>query len=501
MRLSAKLTLGLASTALMTFGTYAWWSLAQEERELRTVKERECSLLTRSLQVSLENALRDGKLDDVRETINRLELVERAVDVLVFDAADTLRATSSESSPAHEHLEAQREAATSGTLVLRFVPAEAPRSLLAAVPLSGDSGERLGTLVVDRPVDDLRADVDATRRASALAVVVVVTSTALVVLALSRLWIGRPLDRLRDGMRRVRGGDLGTAISPGSRDEIGALAGEFNEMLAELRHARERLAAEAESRRRLQSALQERDKLARVGQLSAGLAHEIGSPLQVLIGRARALDRRADDEAAVRKQAGIIVTQGERITRIVEQLLRFARRPREGAPAVVDAASACYAVVELLELEARAHGVSLSLEAERALPEALVSEDHMQQIVLNLTTNALAATPRGGRVRVSVARVARDPQGNGNDQRGPRPSRLRLVVADTGRGISPTDLPRVFEPFFTTRAEEGGTGLGLVTVRALVLEHRGTIEVASELGVGTTFTVELPARDAGGIRT
>lgn len=504
MRISVKLTLGLAATALVTFGTYARLGLAEEERELRAVKERESSLLARSLQVSFENALRDGKLDDVHATVEHLKEIEQAVDVFVY-ASGELEATSGDEAPSQAHRDARAEALSSGKLVLRFVPPAAPKAIIAAVPLTDEGDEPLGVLVLDRPVDELHTVLAASRRASVLVVAAIVLSTALVGLALGRLWIGRPLDRLREGMRRVRGGDLGTAIPAGSNDEVGALAAEFNTMLAELRHARERLEAEAESRRQMQRALQEREKLARVGQLSAGLAHEIGSPLQVLIGRARTLEKRAHDHEAVRRQADIIVQQGERITRIVEQLLRFARRPRSTAPNVVDARKACQAVVDLLELEARNRRVSLELDPSRGRSEVLVSEDHMQQIVLNLATNALAATPAGGRVRVSVEGVG-EPSGDGGGAaaRGSSPEgassarRVRLVVADTGRGIREADLPHVFEPFFTTRADEGGTGLGLATVRALVLEHGGTIDVVSELDVGTTFTVELPARDGAG---
>jgi signal transduction histidine kinase len=497
-RISVKLTLGLAATALVTFGTYARLGLAEEERELRAVKERESSLLARSLQVSFENAMRDGNFEDVHATVDHLKEIERAVDVFVYASGD-LEVSSGDESPSQAHRDARAEALASGKLVLRFVPPAAPKAIIAAVPLTGEGDEPLGVLVLDRPVDELHTVLAASRRASVLVVAAIVLSTALVGLALGRLWIGRPLDRLREGMRRVRGGDLATAIPAGSNDEVGALAAEFNSMLAELRQARERLQGEAESRRQLERALQEREKLARVGQLSAGLAHEIGSPLQVLIGRARTLDRRAHDHEAVRKQASIIVQQGERITRIVEQLLRFARRPRGAGPSVGDARRACQAVVDLLEVEARRREVALALEPSHGRSEVLVSEDHVQQIVLNLATNALAATPAGGRVRVSVE--AREPEAGREGARAPGEAsggRVRLVVSDTGRGIAEGDLPHVFEPFFTTRDHEGGTGLGLATVRALVLEHGGTIGVESDVGVGTTFVVELPAHDGPG---
>jgi signal transduction histidine kinase len=151
----------------------------------------------------------------------------------------------------------------------------------------------------------------------------------------------------------------------------------------------------------------------------------------------------------------------------------------------VDLARACRAVIELVEVEARRRGVALQLVVRTGVTAASASEDHLQQVVLNLATNALAATPAGGRVEVAIE----DAEG--------RPELIRLVVTDTGRGIEPDVLPRVFEPMFTTRVDDGGTGLGLAVVRALVTEHGGTVTADSAPGRGARFVVELP-RAAGG---
>jgi signal transduction histidine kinase len=306
--------------------------------------------------------------------------------------------------------------------------------------------------------------------------------------ALGRAYIKRPLRLLADAMRNVRGGDLETAIAVERQDEMGHVAAEFNAMLGELRSARRRLVEEQERRRQLRRDLQDVEKLATIGQLAAGLAHEIGSPLQVLQGRAHGLQSVAERPEEVRRIAGILVSQTERITRIIERLLAVARRqPRNIAP--LNLAEPVGLVVDLLEFEARRRDVSLTLNVAPGLRTVVADADAIQQVVLNLVRNALQATPARGRVEVALA--AASLRAPGADGEGPA---VRLSVSDTGAGVPPDVRERLFEPFFTTRAESGGTGLGLAVVRAIVEAHRGTITVRSEPGTGATFEVVLPER-------
>jgi len=220
-----------------------------------------------------------------------------------------------------------------------------------------------------------------------------------------------------------------------------------------------------------------------IGQLSAGLAHEIGSPLQVLSGRAAALlSRSADPET--RRQAEILVEQTERITRIVDQLLSLGRR-RPAVIAPCDLAKPVKTVLELLDGEIRRRGVTLDFQHDAGDHAIDADEDQMQQIVLNLVRNSLAATPSGGRITVRVDTSLASPG---------EPGVVRLIVRDTGPGIPPELAAKLFEPFFTTRASEGGTGLGLAVVRAIVTEHHGTITASSDHGA--EFIVSFPPRQA-----
>jgi signal transduction histidine kinase len=272
----------------------------------------------------------------------------------------------------------------------------------------------------------------------------------------------------------VREGDFRSRVLPGRHDEIGELVEEFNRMLGALAAMREKIEREADSRAHLEVGLQRVDKLITIGQLSAGLAHEIGSPLQVLAGRASTLVDHADPE--VRRQAKVLVAQCDRITRIVEQLLSFGRR-RTATVERCDLVTPIAAVIEMLVGEARRHQITLALETDATSHEIIGDVDQLQQIALNLIRNALVVTKPGGTVVVRI---------DGSHDV------VRLAVRDTGVGIAPDAQERLFEPFFTTRASEGGTGLGLAVVRSIANDHQASIEVHSEPGVGTEFVVSFP---------
>src|SRR2546425_1010953 len=269
---------------------------------------------------------------------------------------------------------------------------------------------------------------------------------------------------------------------------VGAGAGEFDSLVADLRSARERIAREVESRNSLERGLQQVDKLVTIGQLSAGLAHGIGSPLQIMNGRARALLTRPHSPEDVRKNAEILADQTDRIARIVEQLLRFSRR-RAVNLSETDLRRPVEAVLDLVDFSARRLGGSLELRCEEKMPPAVLDVDQIQQVILNLLKNALEATPPGGKITISIQRSVLEPR-----EKGPRVHAARLVVEDSGCGMSPDVLDKLLEPFFTTRAAQGGTGLGLAVVKAIVLQHGGSVSAASTPGRGSRFTVDLPLR-------
>jgi two-component system, NtrC family, sensor histidine kinase HydH len=488
MSIRLRFTIALTLLGLLLVGGYAVFAYGWEVDDLDSATEREVRTLGRSLATSVGNALRDRQRADIDEMLRALEPLEPKIFVHVheIDGREIARSKGDPVDPAGEA--AIGVVARRAALTARESVAHEARRFVYAAPLTADSGEVIGAIVVARVIDDLRADLARTRWRLIAVVVAFVAVTLAAGVLLGTAYITRPLATVLAGIGHVRAGDFRSPVPLAHHDEIGALVDEFNAMVAALADARQRIDQETEARLRLERGLQGIDKMVTIGQLSAGLAHEIGSPLQVLSARASALATRSTD-TETRRQAEILVEQTARITRIVDQLLSFGRR----RPAVIaprDLARPVRTVLELLDGEARRRGVALELAVDDGDHTIDADEDQLQQIVLNLVRNALAATPAGGRITV---RIERAPEAA--PEAAPELSRVRLIVRDTGPGISPEMQGRLFEPFFTTRASEGGTGLGLAVVRAIVSDHRGTIIARSDHGA--EFTVSFPARPPG----
>lgn len=476
MRLTVRLTAFLMLVSLGAFGVLGWSLVRVERRDLREAAQAETSLLGRSLQVAIENAMRDRQLEDVQETIDKLMRLEPGMLVALLDAQGAPIAPSTRRAP--DGCRALVERLGAGEPLISFEPEGFAGQIVLVQRLASDEGRSLGVLLLGRPLDRLEHDLVTTERNVALSVLLVVLTIGALAALGGTLFIGRPLSRLMGWMQRIRTAGSLLEAEPAAprfmlpRDEMRALESDFAAMVTTLRDAQRR---EAE----LGRGLRQIDKLAAVGQLAAGLAHEIGSPLQVLCGRARVLVEQNAEHPEVQRQATILVTQGERISRIVERLLSFAR-VRGPLMERHDVVPLVRSVVELLEYQARRTKISLSMKGPPSL-FAVCDRDLVQQVALNLLTNALRAARDGGSVTVELA------------DEGPG---VRLDVVDTGPGVELGTKERLFEQFFTTSAEGEGTGLGLAIVKSIVTDHGGTIDVTNEQPHGARFTVTLPKERA-----
>lgn len=228
--------------------------------------------------------------------------------------------------------------------------------------------------------------------------------------------------------------------------------------------------------KRVQEQLLQTERLAELGTLASGMAHEIGTPMNVILGRAEYLLQRTQEETT-RKGLETIVTQVERITKIMNQLLAFARRrPIERRP--MDLRQTVRDSLDVMRERLSRQQIQVETAWEDGVPLVNADPDQMTQVLLNLILNAVQAMPDGGRLQVGLE------QGNGQ---------VRITVSDTGHGVAKEHLTKIFDPFFTTKETGKGTGLGLTVVHGILREHGGTIEVESEPGRGTTFTITLPS--------
>jgi two-component system NtrC family sensor kinase len=277
----------------------------------------------------------------------------------------------------------------------------------------------------------------------------------------------RPLHVLRMHARQIAGGDYGRRIVATSHDEIGDLAREFDAMGR---------AIEERERRLIRS-----ERLATVGRMAAHITHEIRNPLASLGLYVELLgDELGAGDAEARRLVASIGNEIDRLSEITETYLRFVRLPRPDLERE-DLGAIATAVMEFARAELSKAGIALELAVAAGLPDVAADENQLRQALLNLVRNAKEAMPSGGILRVEVGAGA---------------GQVRVAVADTGAGIAPDHLGKIFDPFFSTK--EKGTGLGLALVQQILAEHGGRVEVASPPGGGTTFSLLLPAlgRDA-----
>lgn len=230
-------------------------------------------------------------------------------------------------------------------------------------------------------------------------------------------------------------------------------------------------------KRRLESIIAQSEKLAAVGQLAAGVAHEINNPLTAIIANAQILQRQLPQDDEMQESVELISRAGARATQVVRNLLDFARKEQYNL-APTDINETIQRALALVQHEFLARSITLTFEPAKDLPKILASHDHLQGVWLNLLLNAVDAIDSpNGEIRVITRRTGHE---------------IRVIISDNGKGIPPERISRIFEPFYTTKSPGRGTGLGLSVCHRIIKQHGGHILVDSQLGSGTEFTVVLP---------
>ena len=301
-------------------------------------------------------------------------------------------------------------------------------------------------------------------------------------------FVGRPIDKLVVQARRVGQGDLSSRLALPQNDEIGELAREMNAMCDQLEKAQARIKEEAEARLRTLEQLRHADRLMTVGKLASGIAHELGTPLNVVSGRAKLIAAGKVHGEQVGESASIIAQQAERMTRIIRQLLDFARR-RGVNRSTVDLEQIVRHASTILEVLATKHSVAITIHARSALPSVELDPVPIEQVITNIVINGIQSMPEGGKLELELSAGDFLPP---PEHGGAKGAYVRLDVTDQGKGIAADDLQRIFEPFFTTKDVGEGTGLGLSVAYGIVRDHGGWIAVVNEPGGGATFSVYLP---------
>ena len=320
---------------------------------------------------------------------------------------------------------------------------------------------------------------------------------ALAIIYFTRRFVSRPIEKLIEGTHAVSHMELDKPIDIGdSSEEVDELVRSFDTMrdrlrtaLGEINQFTQSLESKVEERtqqlRAAQKKLQQSDRLASLGQLSASVAHEINNPISGVLNLSMLLQRMLKDDGVppnrqeeFRKYLSQVTSETARVGRIVSDLLAFSRRSKpQRAPA--DLNRIVSMTLSLVQHKMKLSNVEVRLNLADSLPAAQCDQSQIQQVVLNLLLNAAEATQSRAERCVSVSTAAGDRE-------------VLLTVSDNGEGIPSENLAKIFDPFFTTKSEGKGVGLGLAVSYGIIQAHGGDIEVKSTVGGGTTFTVSLP---------
>lgn len=485
MKLGTRLTLYFSVIIILVISGFGYFHIVTRRDILIRKMEVEVVSIGQGLKYSLEEISIIRERDYVQNLIDFVDHQEKTRGVLVYYRGNDL-VLRSKSMP--EGIEPYRE------LILTVMKENQPRREFGQLedspvftyvfPLHNRKGRAVGGVAILQHMSFMEKEIRKAKTTIFLIILALIGGTEALLLFVTRRWITRPISQLVEGIQQMARGHLDTRINLKTRDEISALARAFNQMAVDLKKAQDKMIQEAQAKLELERNLRHSEKLATIGQLASELAHEIGTPLNIIGGRAELTKRKLGDQEGALRNLNTIIQQTERITRIIQQLLGSVRKRK---PEQMDLAlpALLETILDLLGQQLEQQGIQVMKEIPDGLPAVKGDPDQLQQVFLNLILNAIQAMPQGGRLNLAAS-----PKWIAGPQKEKQLLHLEVSVKDSGTGMDGEVIQRIFSPFFTTK--HLGTGLGLTVSQGIVEDHGGWIEVKSDSGQGSTFRVYLP---------
>lgn len=473
---------------LLTFGISAFtiFNLKKEQQQLIQSARESTEILLNTIEGSIFNSMRIGNTE---ETGTILEMVGRSyklVSVRIFHPHGIVLKSSRQdeigkpvSSEDYQlFVNNQKEGIFNGPQgeslrMLKPIYNDHP-----CHPCHGTKTKVIGVLDINYSLQETKKRMVETTNIFIISTIVIILFLSGAISLVMLKFVRKPLNLIVDNMAKVEKGDLSVRLTPAGRDEVGRLIVSFNSMV-------DRLDATKKELNQFHFQQMERaDRLASVGEMAAGIAHEIKNPLTGIAAAMSVIKEDFPPGDPRTEIVGEVLKQIQRLDKSVNDFLYFGK-PTLPEPSCVDINSIIHKTIMFASQHRGVKNVEKKLLLQENLPYVYVDPKQVQQVFLNLILNAIQAMHDGGVLTVASSSLEKDGV-----------IWVRVSIADTGSGIPPQILEKIFTPFFTTKAQ--GTGLGLAICYKLISQHGGNIFVESEIDKGTTFSVELRAYEDTG---
>jgi two-component system NtrC family sensor kinase len=500
-KISYKLIAAVGSVAIFIISIFAYLILSTHQRQLIAELERSAHQLSETVKSSTKYDMLLNQRESVHRIIKTIGQQEGIEKVRIFNK-DGAIIFSTDSSNVGNLVDKKAEACyachaadqplerlpiSQRTRIFQAAP-PAARTLGIINPIYNEPGcwqsdchaheanqKVLGVLDVTMSLKEVDSGMAASQMRLVLFAIVAIAAVSLMIYLLIERIVLRPVSQIVKATERVAAGDLNYTVPQKKTDEIGKLAKSFNDMTRRL----------SETQRQLYQS----DKLASLGRLAAGVAHEINNPLTGVLTYSSYLLKRANGQPEIKDDLEVIVRETKRCREIVKGLLDFARQPaaeknRADLNEIVNQA------LRILQKQLGMQRITLQQHLDSRLPPVYADVNQLQQVLVNLLVNAADAIgEKGGSIVIRTMQV--HPEAASAAGLSATMKYVQIKVSDNGCGIPSENLPKIFDPFFSTKGKKGN-GLGLAVVWGIIEKHHGRITVESEVGIGTTFTVWLP---------
>jgi two-component system, NtrC family, sensor kinase len=479
--LKSKIIISVSAILAVIIGTGTWINIGYQRAQMESALEDNVLIISNTIEKSLANAMLDGKSREVQHILEAVGTYHNIKELKIFSPSGVILKSSKpwligrkvDAATRKSFLEGEFKRPLKrrheGVFSVLFPIANAEQ----CVHCHGSAAKLNGILSVDVSMVQTQEKVRELSKTMVLWAFGITATLALFLGLFLTRYVTDPIQDLIATMERAERG-LEARVQVKSSDDIGKLGEAFNSLLSKLERARRRV------ERYHYEQMKRADRLASIGEMAAGIAHEIKNPLAGIAGVIQVLKKDHAPGDPKRAVLDEVLSQVERMDKAVRNLLTFARPP-EPKMTLVDVNELIGKLIDFLSPQFAKHGISAERRLAAGLPWLVLDPDLMQQALLNISLNAIKAMPGGGTFSVETRTEARD---------GDIPGAIKIVFTDSGEGITPENLSRIFSPFFTTRQQ--GTGLGLSITQRIVEQHNGELSVMSTPGKGATFTITLP---------